>query len=67
MEIRVDESGIEKALKLLKRKLQKDGLLGELKKRRHYEKPSVKLKNKQRLAQKRKAKSARRRTQGTDN
>lgn len=66
MEIRVDESGIEKALKLLKRKLQKDGLLGELKKRRHYEKPSVKLKNKQRLAQKRKAKSARRRTQGTD-
>lgn len=66
MEIKVDDSGLEKALKLLKRKLQRDGLLGELKKRRYYEKPSVKLKNKQRLAQKRKVKSARRRTQGTD-
>ncbi len=59
MEIRVDGSDIEKALKVLKRKLQKDGLMGDLKKRRYYEKPSAKMKTKQRLAQKKKAKSAR--------
>ena len=63
MEIRVDGRDIERALKLLKLKLQKDGLMGELKRRRFYEKPSVKLKSKQRLAQKRKAKSAMQRTQ----
>jgi len=60
VEIRVDGNDIEKALRLLKRKLQRDDLMGELKKRRFYEKPSVKLKNKQRESQKRKAKNARR-------
>jgi len=59
LEIRVNGNDIERALKLLKRQLQKDGLLKELKKRRFYEKPSVKLKTKQREAQKRKAKNAR--------
>ena len=59
MEIRVNGNDIERALKLLKRQLQKDGLLKELKKRRFYETPSVKLKTKQREAQKRKAKNAR--------
>lgn len=63
MEIRVNGNDLEKALGLLKRKLQKDGLMGELKKRRSYEKPSVKLKSKQREAQKRKARNARRRMQ----
>lgn len=60
MEIKVEGKDIEKALKLLKRKVQRDGLMGELKKRRYYEKPSVKLKNKQREAARKKAKSARR-------
>lgn len=64
MEIRV-ENDLEKALKLLKRKLQKDGLLGELKKRRYYEKPSVKLKTKEREAQRKRAKNARRKLQKT--
>jgi len=59
VEIKVDGNDIEKALKVLKRKLQKDGLMGDLKRRRYYEKPSVKMKTKQRLAQKKKAKSAR--------
>jgi small subunit ribosomal protein S21 len=63
LEIRVNGNDLEKALRLLKRKLQKDGLMGELKKRRFYEKPSVKLKSKQREAQKRKARNARRRMQ----
>ena len=60
MEVRVT-TDIESALKLLKRKLQKEGLMKELKKRRFYEKPSVKLKNKQREAQRKRAKSKRRR------
>ncbi len=59
MEIRVNGNDLEKALKLLKRQLQKDGLLKEIKKRRYYEKPSVKLKTKQREAQKRRIKTAR--------
>lgn len=58
MEIKVDGSGLEKALRVLKRKMQREGLMGELKKRRFYEKPSVKLKNKQRQAQKRRAKNS---------
>jgi len=57
LETRVNGNNLEKALSLLKRKLEKDGLMRELKKRRFYEKPSVKLKSKQREAQKRKAKN----------
>ncbi|MEW6001116.1 MAG: 30S ribosomal protein S21 [Nitrospirota bacterium] len=56
MEVRLNNNDLEKALKLLKRKLQRDGLMGELKRRRFYEKPSVKSKNKQRQAKKRKTK-----------
>ena len=56
MEVRVQSQNIEKALRDLKKKLQLDGLFGELKKRRHYEKPSVKKKNKELEAQKRKRK-----------
>jgi small subunit ribosomal protein S21 len=56
VEIRVQSQNIEKALRDLKKKLQLDGLMGELKKRRHYEKPSVKKKNKQLEAEKRRRK-----------
>jgi small subunit ribosomal protein S21 len=35
-----DEDSLERALKLFKRKLQKSGLFGELRRRRHYVKPS---------------------------
>jgi small subunit ribosomal protein S21 len=56
VEIRVQSQNIEKALRDLKKKLQLDGLMGELKKRRHYEKPSVKKKNKQIEAEKRRRK-----------
>ena len=57
MEIKVNDNDLETALRVLKRKLQRDGLMGELKRRRYYEKPSVKMKTKQRQAQKRKAKN----------
>ena len=66
MEVTVHSRDLEKALRNLKKKLQLDGLFGELKKRRHYEKPSVKKKRKQLDAQKRRLKSLRRsRTGGT--
>ena len=60
MEIKVLSRDIEKALRTLKKKPQLDGLFGELKKRRHYEKPSVKKKNKQLEAEKRRRKALRR-------
>lgn len=56
MEVRVQSQNIEKALRDLKKKLQLDGVFGDLKNRRFYEKPSVKKKRKQAEAQKRKRK-----------
>jgi len=58
LEIKVD-GNIEKAIRLLKRKMQTDGLFRELKNRRFYEKPSIKKKRKRIEAQKRKLKSLR--------
>ncbi len=62
MEIIVRNGDIEKALKMLKKKIQKEGLLGEIKKRRYYDKPSVKMRKKRIEAAKRRAKSARKKT-----
>jgi small subunit ribosomal protein S21 len=59
LEIRVYDRDIEKAIRLLKRKMQHDGLFRELKNRRFYEKPSLKKKRKRREAQKRKMKNLR--------
>ncbi len=56
MEVRVQSRDIEKALRNLKKKLQLDGIFGEIKKRRFYEKPSIKKKRKQLEAQKRRRK-----------
>jgi small subunit ribosomal protein S21 len=65
VEVTVHSRDIEKALRNLKKKLQLDGLFGELRKRRHYEKPSVKKKRKQLEAEKRRRKTLRRaRTNG---
>lgn len=44
MEIKVNENNVEGALKVLKRKLQKEGLFKEIKRRKSYEKPSEKEK-----------------------
>jgi small subunit ribosomal protein S21 len=66
VEVTVLSRDVEKALRNLKKKLQLDGLFAELKKRRHYEKPSVKKKNKQLEAEKRRRKALRRsRTAGS--
>lgn len=53
LEVEVRDNNIEKALKALKNKVTKEGILQEIKKRRFYEKPSVKRKRKMREAQKR--------------
>ncbi len=41
-----DDETVESALRRFKRKCEKAGILSELKKRQHYEKPSVKKKKK---------------------
>ncbi|RMH16474.1 MAG: 30S ribosomal protein S21 [Acidobacteria bacterium] len=41
-----DEESFENALRRFKRKCEKAGILTELKKRQHFEKPSVKRKRK---------------------
>ena len=45
---------LEKALKKLKKKIEREGILKVLKARKHYEKPSEKRRRKMRAAQKRK-------------
>ena len=45
---------IESALKRFKKKIQKAGILSEIKRREHYVKPSVKKKRKAEAARKRK-------------
>lgn len=52
--VRVGENeSIDSAIKRFKRKCQKDGIIGDLRKREQYEKPSVKKKKKQEAARKR--------------
>lgn len=56
-EIRVKENeSLDSALKRFKRQCAKAGVLAEVKKREHYEKPSVKRKKKSEAARKRKFK-----------
>lgn len=45
---------IDAALRRFKKNLSKEGVMAEVKKRRHYEKPSVKRKKKSEAARKRK-------------
>ena len=53
-EVRVRENeNIESALKRFKKKIQKAGILSEIKRRERYEKPSVKRKRKSEAARKR--------------
>lgn len=53
-EVRVRENeNIESALKRFKKKIQKAGILSEIKRRERYEKPSVRRKRKSEAARKR--------------
>ena len=53
VEITVLDNNVDKAIKVLKRKLQQEGLFREMKQRKFYEKPSVKRKRKEKEAQRR--------------
>ena len=46
IEVLVRDNNVEKALRVLKKKLQKDGLFRELRMRQFYEKPSLKRQRK---------------------
>lgn len=54
-----ENESVESALKRFKRKCQKDGIIGDLKKKVEYKKPSVARKEKQKAARKRAAKKSR--------
>jgi len=49
-----ENESIEMALKRLKKKIEREGILKILKARKHYEKPSEKRRRKQRTSKKRK-------------
>ena len=56
-EVRIKENeSLENALRRFKRQVTKSGIMGEMRKREHYEKPSVKRKKKAEAARKRKYK-----------
>lgn len=53
LEVRVDARGVESAIRLFKKLVLRDGILKELKRRSHYEKPGEKRRRKIREAARR--------------
>ena len=51
----------EKALRRFKRKIEREGIMKDIKKKRYYRKPSVKKKEKSKAAEKRRRKLEKRR------
>jgi small subunit ribosomal protein S21 len=60
VKIVVFDNQIEAALKQLKKQMLKEGLFQEMKRRQHYEKPSVKRKRKAAQARKKRRKALKR-------
>ena len=56
VEVVVGDRGLDRAIKHLKRKMANEGILRELKRRRHYMKPSVKRRKKMSEAARRRRK-----------
>jgi small subunit ribosomal protein S21 len=54
-----DDESFDSLLKRFARKVQQDGILAELRRREHYEKPSIKRKRKKAAKKRGAAKSAR--------
>ncbi len=65
LEVTVGDKGIERAIKNLKRKMAAEGVLRELKRRRHYMKPSIKRRKKASEAARRRRKRTRTEGVGT--
>jgi len=59
IEVHVGERGLERAVKHLKRKMATEGILRELKRRRHCMKPSIKKRKKAAEAARRRRKRVR--------
>ena len=56
--IKVGENeSIDSALRRFKRKCSRDGIIGDLRRKEHYEKPSVRRKKKSEAARKRSSKN----------
>lgn len=53
MQVTVQDNNVEKAIKLLKRKLTKEGVFRQLKEKRWHEKPSDAKRRKERQARRR--------------
>ena len=63
MQVHVRDNNVDQALRALKKKLQNEGILREMKARKHYEKPSEKRVREQAEAVRRARKRARKRAQ----
>ena len=61
LEVKVDERGVERAIRKLRRLMASEGVLREIKRRRHYEKPSIKKKRTLREAERRRTRRQRKR------
>ncbi len=57
---------LEKIIRIFKKQIEKTGIFADLKKKMHYEKPSIRLKKKSIAARKRKVKQARKMGQMED-
>ena len=63
MEVTVRDNNVDQALKALKKKMQREGTFREMKRRRHYEKPSERRQRKKAEAIRRSRKLARKQAQ----
>ena len=63
MEVSVRDNNVDQALKALKKKMQREGTFREMKRRRHYEKPSERRQRKKAEAIRRARKLARKKAQ----
>ena len=63
MQVIVRDNNVDQALKVLKKKMQREGVFREMKLRGHYEKPSVKKAREKAEAVRRARKLARKRAQ----
>ncbi|MBS0271736.1 MAG: 30S ribosomal protein S21 [Proteobacteria bacterium] len=63
MQVIVRDNNVDQALRVLKKKMQREGIFREMKLRRHYEKPSERKAREQAEAIRRARKLARKRTE----
>ena len=56
LEVKVRDNNVDKAMRKLKKKLDKEGVMWELRQRRYYEKPSLKNLRKKKESMRRVAK-----------